>query len=360
MDPGFAMTRKALRGGVLALAVGWVWAWAQAAELGLIELQPAQVQALGIATQGAEGGAAVPLATHPGRVVVPPAQQRVVAAPLAALVASLPVAAGDVVRAGQVLGVLRSAEAQALQREALQAGSQEALTRSALRRDEALHAEGLIADARLEASRAAHRQALAQAQERRQALQLAGAHGDELTLRSPIPGTVLEVAATVGQRVEAAAPLLRVAQLAPLWLELQVPAALADALRPGDTLHVAGREASGRVLRVGAAADPATQSVLVRAELAAGARLRPGEVVEVALARPGAGAPSAVVQVPSAALVRQGDGAAVFVQHGSGRYELVPVRQLSSAGGRSVVSGLAPGAAVVVQGTAALLALARP
>lgn len=354
------MTRHPFRRCLPLLVAVLACAVARAAEPGLIELQPAQVQALGIGTQLAEAGASVPLAAFPAHVVVPPAQQRVVAAPLAALVEALSVAAGDSVRAGQVLGRLRSAEAQALQREALQAGSQEELSRLALRRDEALHAEGLIADARLEASRAAHRQALAQAQERRQALRLAGAGDGEVALRSPIAGTVLEIQVSVGQRVEAAAALLRVAQLSPLWLEVQVPAALADTLRPGDTLHVAGREATGRVLRVGAAADPATQCVQVRAELAAGARLRPGEVVEVALARAAADAPAAALQVPSAALVRQGGGVAVFVQRGAGRYALVPVKQLSSAGGRSVVSGLAPGAVVVVQGTAALLALARP
>ena len=77
-------------------------------------------------------------------------------------------------------------------------------------------------------------------------------------------------------------------------------------------------------------------------------------------ARRGGGSPAAALQLPSAALVRQGGGAAGFMQRGAGRYALVPVKQLSSAGGRSVVSGLAPGAVVVVQGTAALLALARP
>jgi RND family efflux transporter MFP subunit len=358
------MTRTKLLRCALGFAAVFPLAAALAGEPAVIELQPAQVQSLGIATRPAEAGASVPLATHPGRVVVPPAQQRVVAAPLAALVESLSVAAGDAVRAGQVLGQLRSVEAQSLQREALQAGSQEELAQQALRRDEQLFAEGLIAASRLEASRAAHRQALVLAQERRQALQLAGAGAGgagELPLRSPITGTVLEVSATVGQRVEAAAPLLRVAALSPLWLEVQVPAAQADALRVGDTLRVAGRDATGRVLRLGAAADPATQAVLVRAELAPGARLRPGEVVEVQLARAaGANAAQAAVQVPTAALVRQGEGVAVFVQRAPGRFALQPVTQLSAAGGQAAVTGLASGAAVVVQGTAALLALARP
>ncbi|MDZ5457062.1 efflux RND transporter periplasmic adaptor subunit [Azohydromonas lata] len=334
-----------------------------AAEPAPIEITPAQVQSLGIATQVAQPGAGGALATHPGRVVVPPAQQRVVAAPLAALVTAVHVAAGDTVRAGQVLAVLRSTEAQALQREALQADSQARLAQQSLQRDEQLHAEGLIAASRLEASRATHRQAQMLSQERRQAVQMAGGAGSggEIVLRSPIAGTVLELSATPGQRVEGAVPLLRVATLSPLWLEVQVPAAQADALRVGDTLRVAGREATGRVLRLGAAADPATQAVTVRAELAPNARLRAGEVVEVQLAREGgAASQSGAVQLPAAALVRQGGGVAVFVQRAPGRYALQPVTPLSATGGQALVAGLAPGTAVVVQGTAALLALSRP
>lgn len=347
-----------------ALATACWLSAALAGEPAQIDITPAQVQSLGIATQVAVPGAGAALATHPARVVVPPAQQRVVAAPLAALVTAVNVAAGDTVRAGQVLAVLRSTEAQALRRESQQADSQAQLTRQALQRDEQLHAEGLIAASRLEASRAAHHQAQMLSQERRQALQMAGgagAPGGELALRSPIAGTVLEVSATPGQRVDGAAPLLRVAALFPLWLEVQVPAAQADALRVGDTLRVAGREATGRVLRLGAAADPATQAVTVRAELAADARLRPGEVVEVQLAREGgSGAQADAVQLPAAALVRQGGGVAVFVQHAPGRYALQPVKQLSATGVQALVTGVAPGAAVVVQGTAALLALSRP
>lgn len=352
------MTRTFFTRRLIALAAALPVAVVVAGEPAPIELQPQQAQALGIVTRPAQAGAALPLATHPGRVVVPPAQQRVLAAPLGALVTALHVAVGDTVRTGQLLAVLRSPEAQALQRETLQAASQEELTRQALRRDEQLHAEELIALSRLEASRAAHRQALALAQERRQALRLAGAAGGELSLRSPIAGTVLEVSVTLGQRVEAAAPLLRVALLSPLWLELQVPAAQADSIRAGDTVQVAGREATGRVLRVGPAVDAATQTLVVRAEVASAARLRPGEVVQAQLAR--AAGDAALVQVPAAALVRQGGSVAVFVQREPGRYALVPVQTVSHASGHSVVTGLQPGAAVVVQGTAALLALARP
>ena len=128
-----------------------------------------------------------------------------------------------------------------LQRDALQAGSQSALLQQSLKRDEQLFAEGLIAESRLQATRAAATQAGAQASERRQGLALAGIApgklGGPLALLAPIDGVVLDQSAQLGQRVESSAPLYRIAQLSPLWLEIQarwsLPPACVKAWRSG-------------------------------------------------------------------------------------------------------------------------------
>ncbi|MDE2080105.1 MAG: efflux RND transporter periplasmic adaptor subunit [Burkholderiales bacterium] len=331
----------------------------------LVTLEPRQVQALGIVAQAVAVTPAAPRAGYPARVLVPPTQQRVVSAPLAGVVQQLLVAVGDPVRAGQTVAVVRSAQAQELQRDVLLARSQAELGAKSLARDEQLFREGLIAAARLEATRAAQQQAQALATERQRALALAGGRGDgDLVLASPIAGAVLEVGVTIGQRIEAATPVARVATLAPLWLELQVPARDAQALAVGDPVHIAGAEgraapeAQARIVRLGQAVDPATQTVLVRAELAgpAAAQVRPGQLVEVQVAR----AARDEFLVPAAAVVRQGGATAVFVEQTAGRYRLTPVTVVSAAGGSAGVRGLPPGARVVVQGTAALLPLARP
>ena len=79
-----------------------VWGGAQAAPL---LLQAAQMKNLGIELQvpggAAQGGSAVP-----ARVIVPNAQMRVVAAPVAGLVEQLLVAPGSVVRKGDVVAAL--------------------------------------------------------------------------------------------------------------------------------------------------------------------------------------------------------------------------------------------------------------
>src|SRR5690606_41570460 len=216
--------------------------------------------------QPADGSNSGSQARYPAQVVVPVSRQRLVAAPLPALVESLQVAVGDEVRAGQVLAVLRSTQASELQRDVAQANSQADLARRNLERDEQLFAEGLIAQSRLEAARAQARQAQAQQLERRRALAQAGADGGagQITLRAPIAGVVLEQQAVVGQRLEQAAPLYRIAALDPLWVETQAPATEAALLARGGAVRIeAGPQAgrrdtaaiAGRVIALGPSVD---------------------------------------------------------------------------------------------------------
>lgn len=323
-----------------------------------ISVQPSQVVALGLQTQLIAAGAATTGARYPATVLVPSSQQRVVAAPLPALVEALRVSVGDTVRAGQVIAVLRSAQAQELQHDVHVSRSHAALASATLARDEQLFKEGLIASARIEASRAQAGLATEQREERELALRQAGGsagkEGGGITLAAPISGVVLERQVVVGQRVDAATALYRLAVLAPLWLEMQVPAKEVSGARIGDAVSVTGSEARGRVIAVGHAVDAASQTVLVRAEVRAPlADLRPGQAVEAQLER----AVPGLARVPSAALVNDAGTTIVFVETGPGRYRAVPVTAMASAGGASSVRGLPEGSEVVVQGMASLKSL---
>lgn len=326
-------------------------------------LSAQQVEALGIRVEPVGGAQTASLARYPAQVVVPVARQRLVAAPLPALVESLQVAVGDPVRAGQTLAVLRSAQATELQRDVAQANSQAELARRSLERDEQLFAEGLIAQSRLEAARAQAWQAQAQQLERRRALEQAGVGGGsgQIVLRAPIAGVVLEQHAVVGQRVEQAAPLYRVATLDPLWVEMQVPAADAASLALGRAVRVeaspaagaagASKPIEGRVIALGQSVDAATQTVLVRAEVRApGGVLRPGQTVVATVDMPAAG----MVQLPAAAVVEDGGATVVFVEESAGGFRRVQVVLVRTADNVATVSGIAAGARVVVHGTAAL------
>lgn len=326
-----------------------------------LRLQPAQVQALGVQTARLDGVAEATLRRYPAQVLVPVHRQRVLAAPLAARVEQQAVALGDTVRAGQPLLRLRSLQAQELQRELSQSASQADLAARSRARDEQLHAEGLIPAARLDASRAADTQARTLHEERLRALRLNGLRPEapgELSLASPLAGVVIEAPLTVGQRVEAGDMLMRVADLSTLWLELTVPVAEADALRPGEAVQVEGVAAVGRVIGSAGVVDPATQTLRVRAEIspppaASGRRLRPGQLIEVGLAPRGTG----LLTVDSAAVLRHRGRSVVFIETAPGAYRLQPVTVQGGQGARLAVTGLAPGSLVVVRGTAALLAL---
>jgi len=323
-----------------------------------LDLSETQRRALGIETRPA-GGGVVANSRLPARVAVPPAQMRVVAAPVAGLLEMLAFVPGQAVRQGQVLARLNSPQALELQRDVQQSAAQAALLRQNLQRDEQLFAEGLIAESRLQETRAAAVQAFALHDERRRGLQLAGGGrgkpGEALPLVAPIDGVILEQEAQLGQRVEAAATIYRIARLSPLWVEIQVPLAQAAVLRPGMPMTVVDPPLHGKLVAIGRSVDPLSQGVLARGEIVAGAQLlTPGQVLEVELdSHAGQG-----VQVPAAAVVRHEGKPLVFVAaDGAGRFAARPVNILSQSGGSARIEGVEAGEQVVVKGASGLKAM---
>jgi len=324
-------------------------------------LQPAQIKALGVETAlaGEAGGAR--RGTLPAMVRIPNEQLRIVSAPVAGMIEQLLVAPGDSVRRGQVIARLSSPQALELQRDALQAGAQATLVQQNLKRDEQLFAEGLIAESRLQATRAAAAQAAAQAGERRQGLALAGLApgrlGGPLALVAPIDGVVLAQEAEVGRRVDAAAPIYRIARLSPLWLEVQAPLALAATLREGMPVKVAEQPVSGRLIAVGRAVDAASQSVLLRVEIAAGAEaLRPGQAVAVEIADA-----DSRLRIPATAVSRSDGAPLVFVQTAADaaglHFVARPVRVLGQGGDGVIVEGVAADERIAIKGVSGLKAM---
>ncbi len=334
-----------------------------------IALAPAQAKALGVETRplaAADTGSAAGL---PAKVVVPVEQMRVVAAPLAGLLTQVGAVAGQTVKKGQMLARLASPGLLQVQRDYLQAKQQADLAQRSLARDEQLFKEGIIAEARLQASRASQAQAAVAARELQAELRIAGATAGggsltpEVAVSAPLDGVVLEASAAVGSRVEAATALFTVAQLNPLWLEIQAPAALAGNLKEGAAVRIAGSEASGKLINVGRQISPGSQTVTLRARMDAGLdSLHPGQMVEATVAAaPQAGATAgkgATYRIPQAAVVRQAGQAWVFVQTAGARpgFQATPVSVAGNAGADVLVSGsaLAANAAVAMKGVSAL------
>ena len=324
----------------------------------LLTLSARQTQQLGIRTQTLSASEQLQTAALPAQVAVPNEQLHIISAPLPGVVHALLVAPGMAVRQGQVVARLYSREALELQRDLRQTAAQAELSRQNWQRDQSLFKEGLIAEARLQASHAQWQQAEAAATERRQTLGLVGSiQADGMTLKAPSDGVVLEQHTTLGARLDSAASVYTIARLQPLWLEIQTPAELAGQLRPG--MPVVAGTARGRIITIGATVQPASQSVLVRAQLDAArgttgapVTLRPGQTLSASIELAGAPGHS----VPAAAVIHHAGSSLVFVAQPDG-YRAVTVQVLQASGGSVRVSGLKPGEAVVTQGASGLKAL---
>jgi len=229
---------------------------------------------------------------------VPNPQLQVVAARQAGVIASLLVAEGEQVTAGQLLARLQSPDLVAIQSDYLEALTRLTLAESEVARDRMLQREGVIAERRLLESRARRDELQTLAAQRRQVLALAGMSEADidrlaetrtltssLPVRAPIGGVVLEQMVGTGESVPAAAPLYQIADLSALWVEVHVPVEQLEGIGTGSRALLSESGIEARIVTVGRLVHGEDQGVLVRAKVTDGAeRLRPGQFVEVQLA----------------------------------------------------------------------------
>ena len=357
-----AYARAALVAAGLAVALG-----AAAEQPNSIRLTAKQAQSIGVETIPLGAGKEGTSRSLPAQVVIPNAQIRVIAAPLTGLVQTMAVAPNDTVKQGQLLARLQSPMLMEAQRAFLQASTEAQLAMASYKRDEQLFKEGIIAEGRYQASQASYAKSSAALSEQHQALRLYGMSdsairalqsgkgmSSTLDIVSPLSGVVLEQMAATGQRLDAAAPIYKVAKLAPLWLEMQATAAAASSISEGAAVTVPG--ASGKVISVGRHLDPGTQTVTIRAEISKGAEnLRAGQYLEAQVSgKPGDGKQW---QVPSASLARHQGKVFVFVQSKDG-FVATEVRLLGEGQKAATIDGgLRGDERIAVKGIAALKAI---
>jgi RND family efflux transporter MFP subunit len=333
-----------------------------------IRMDERQIRAAGIELARVEPEAGTAQAALPGTVVVPPQQLLVVAAPASGLIEAVLVGPNEAVHAGQPIARLRSTDILEAQRLYLQALSAEQLARQRLERDEQMFRERIIAERRLLTTRADHDYARTTLQEREQLLALLGMSAEDarelrekrhmaaaLTVSAPKDGVVLELRVSPGERVAASAPLFSVAQLDPLWINLQVPLSQARAIEPGTRVSVPGTTAQGEVVRLGRGVDQATQSVTATVQVDAGTEsLRPGQVVNASVALQPNGTPQ--WRLPAGSVVRHAGQSWVFVRTPEGflARPVIPIAEIPSA--TSVRAMLAPEDRVASRGILFLLA----
>jgi len=261
---------------------------------------------------------------------------------------AMKVEAGDRVSAGQLVAAIDPAGVDARQQQTV-ADLERA--RRDIERDKTLFEKGYVSRQRID--------------DRTSALKAAQAAYDAArfdrrwaSLVSPASGVVLERRAQAGEVVAAGQVVARIADLSsPLVLRLPLSAREAARVRIGDVAQVrvedfAEQTLTGRVTRVGEAADTRTGAISVEIELSAPpAALRSGQVAHASLSvRTAPGATSAYARIPAEAVL-EANGQRAFVyrfDHGKARRMAVGFGGFD--GDDALVSGLPDGAQVITAG----------
>ena len=338
--------------------------WAQAATTLALPLSPQQQTALGVQVaplQAASAGAVLVTAS----VVTPPGKEVAVSAPYPGQVARWWVGVGDTVKAGAPLAQFTSPMLGDARRQLNDAALEYKNASAAAQRDQAMFDEGIIPAVRLQLSRAKQEAAQAQLHSREAELSAAGVRFDANTsyatgtLKAPIAGVVVDMAGTVGQRVEAGSVLVKVADSSQLQLDMQLSNDKALLMQVGDEISIPSRHAKAKLLGVTRSVD-AAQSARARASVTQRGSLQAGELVSVTVHAKGqtsTAKPDTQWRIPSRALTQWRGKPWVFVTTDQG-FEAMPVTVLSASDDTALVEvALTPQRKVAVAGIAALRGL---
>lgn len=332
---------------------------AQLAADGSVELSDAQISSQGIESAPVTAATQLPLGGLPAQIIAPLDASTQVVAPYASVVTRIIADEGTSVRQGQPLARLQSRDLLMAQGDLARARSEALAATQQARRDADLLAEGIIsasrneqAQARASAAEAARRQAEGALSQLR--LVRDGQPG-EYELLAPLSGQVLRRLVAPGQAVMALEPAFVVAESGVLDVTFTAPVRVRGALVSGLEVRLPGSSVA-RVVAVGADADPASQSLRVRARLASSEGQVVGQQFSVTLLLP---APADSLAVPTRALLRSGQSHVLYRKEGR-RISAVPVQELLGGDETTSIvraSGLKPGAEVVTRGTALLKSL---
>lgn len=179
----------------------------------------------------------------------------------------------------------------------------------------------------------------------------------QVSLRAPFLGDVIERNATIGEVVDSNKMLFTVADLSTVWVRADFPEQQAGRLKTGLTIELRvsaypDMTFRGSITYVGAVIDPATRTVMARADVSnPDGRLRPEMFAEITLLTE----EQSVLSVPRGAIQQVGSRTVAFIVRGPRRFESREVT-LGPASSEyiQVVMGLTSGDEVVTEGSYAL------
>ncbi len=178
----------------------------------------------------------------------------------------------------------------------------------------------------------------------------------DIALRSPVAGVVVERNLNPGQEVrpDATTPLFVVSDPKRLWILVDATEGDLASLEPGTRLRIQsaafpGRSFDGVLDTLGASLDPATRTVKARGKVANPDGLLRAEMYVSVVAERRAATERLVA--PAKAVLHEGNQDYVFVADGEPRVRRTSVRLGTEREGRvPIVSGVGEGARLVVEG----------
>lgn len=272
----------------------------------------------------------------------------------------LKAAAGDVVKAGQVLAEIDSPDFGSATADLSKAKADEERKHQLVERAKRLVPGEAISIKDWEALQSDYAQA--QAERARAELRLKNLNPHDLTvtgqrvsLASPIDGVITERNASLALEVSPAlqAPLFVVTELRKLWLLIDLPERLTGRIHVGDAVSIdsdafAGERFNAKIVQVGQLVDPNSRRVVARAVIDNPQRkLLPEMYVRASILQSiGKG-----VKVPNSAIINRGLYNFVYIQTGNTEFQRRMVTPVTRGSDHSYIGeGLQGGERIVIKG----------
>jgi len=274
---------------------------------------------------------------------------------------------GQDVKAGQLLAELHSIDVSKAKTEYLSAIADVRLTNEAYLREKTLVDQKISATREYQEAFAAYEKALFARNTAYQRLLNYGFdegaivnisekrdRSSTLQIRAPFRGTIVAREAVMGEAIEPGRPLLTVADLSTMWLELKIPSDQAASVRTGLSVEASFQSlpefsAQGVVIWVDSAIDPSSRMMKARAVIDNDGQLKKGMF---GLARIAMNDASSAYHISKDAIQRHEDKSFVFLRLEDDLYEFRRVT-LGNLNGKSVdiVAGIEPNDDIVIAGT---------
>ncbi len=326
---------------------------------GTVRLSPSALKKSGVVVGKAGEGVLQDALDVPAEVQLPPDRVAHVSPLVDGQLLDVRVAVGAQVKPGQALATLRSVALGRARAELTRTTSLRDVAKQTLERQEKLRAEGISSERSYLDAKSAYDQANAERGAALSGLSVFGAnvgYGPDMTLVSPIEGTVVERHATQGENVSPGDALFVVANTSKVWVigqayERQLARVVPDMKATVTLTAFPSKSWEGKVDYIGATLSEGTRTLPIRVEIDnKEGLLRPGLFGNLQLF-PGDAAGSGVV-LPLTAVQELNGNSIVFVPEGEeGVFSTQPITLgRENKAQVEVLRGLKAGSAVVIDG----------